>query len=210
LSRGGEAWTIPLLPSVDGPFPLLDRVRAIPALYTDDEREVYATLPNPEIDAGKLMHFALGMFWKASVHSWKSSSDTPHIDLGPYREFLRRYLLGEEALPDDVALVVSLDNAPVRLIGFVSPYKADGGDFEKHLCFVPGMLMALVTGYGAQEALNILSLNGSPTQNVQVEELSQLMRNVSRSVVKNARRTRKLDETNAEIEARGLGIRFGG
>jgi len=38
----------------------------------------------PEIDVEKLTHFALGIFWKAGVHSWKKNKN-----LGVYGQPLR-------------------------------------------------------------------------------------------------------------------------
>jgi len=43
----------------------------------------------PEIDVEKLTHFALGIFWKAGVHSWKKNKDEPMINLGVYGQPLR-------------------------------------------------------------------------------------------------------------------------
>jgi hypothetical protein len=209
LSRKGERWVIPLLPTVAGAFPLLDRVRTNAPVYSDEEREIFATALNRDVDAAKLIHFALGLFWKASVHSWNSDEAGPVVDLGEYREGVRRFLLEGEDLPPEIALVISLDNAPVRLIGFVEPYQGHGGDFTKFLCFVPGMLMALCIGQGAKHTLNLLSVTASEGQHIQVEELSKMVRNVSRSMTVNARYTEKLLKNRADIDAKGLGIRLG-
>lgn len=209
LSREGEGWVLPLLPKVASPFPLLDRTRLSAPIYSDEERKIFSTAASSDVDAAKLIHFSIGLFWKAAVHSWKGLESAPAIELGTYREALRLYLLGKSELPAEVALVISLDNAPVRLIGFVEPYRANGGDLAKFLCFVPGMLLALCVGTDAQDALNLLSVNASTGRNIQVEELSKKMRHVSRLMTANARRTKKLIENTAQIEAKGLGIRLG-
>ena len=209
LCQGGERWVLPLLPRVAGSFPLLDYTKTCLPIYSDEERAVFSTAANPNIDAAKLIHFAIGLFWKASVHSWRGKESEPAVPLGQHQEALRLYLLGQAELPADVALVISLDSAPVRLIGFIEPYRADGGEFSKFLCFVPGMLLALYTGAGAQDALNLLSVNASTHRNLQFEEISKRIRGLSRRMTANAYRTNKLIQNTAEIEAMGLGIRIG-
>ena len=114
-------------------FPLLDHTKTCALIYSDEEREIFSTAANPDIDTAKLIHFAIGLFWKASAHSWKSTESEPAIALGQYQEALRLYLLGQAQLPADVARVISLDNAPVRLIGFVEPYRAEGGEYTKFI-----------------------------------------------------------------------------
>ena len=162
---------------------MLDHTKTCAPIYSDEERKVFSTAANPNVDTAKLIHFAIGLFWKASAHSWRSKESEPAIALGQYQEALRLYLLGQAQLPADVALVISLDNAPVRLVGFVEPYRAEGGEFAKLLCFVPGMLLSLCVGHEAQKALNVLSVNASKDQNLQVEELSKKMRGLSRLMV---------------------------
>jgi hypothetical protein len=60
---------------------------------------VYLATQNPEIEVEKLTHFALGLFWKASVHSWRGDTTRPRIDLGPYSEEIRKWLRGQNAFP---------------------------------------------------------------------------------------------------------------
>lgn len=55
-----------------------------------------------------LAYFALSVFWRAAIHRWPDPEDptrTIKIELGPSNtELLRRYLLGEAALPPTVNL----------------------------------------------------------------------------------------------------------
>jgi len=49
----------------------------------------------------------LSVFWRASVHTWERNSEEPiSIDLGPYEEDLRQYLLGQTSFPANVVLHV--------------------------------------------------------------------------------------------------------
>ncbi len=95
LNVGGEQWLLPLLARIDQTFPLLGIVEKFPPHQVDGEWKGYAAFRNPEIEVDKLIHFAMGVYWKASVHSWTGSSREPRIELGPYREKVRTFLRGE-------------------------------------------------------------------------------------------------------------------
>src|SRR5919109_2834716 len=106
LNKGGENWLLPLLATVDGKFPLLDIIERLRPDVVDGELRVYAASRNPEIKIEKLIHFLMGVFWKASIHSWTGDSKTPRIELGPYRERVRIFLLGETGFPQNMGLVL--------------------------------------------------------------------------------------------------------
>lgn len=109
LSKGGETWVAPKLAWVDGRFPLFDLLEAAGGFSAAEEGEgLFYAGDNPEIDVGKTAHFALGIFWKASVHSWKGGKSEPMITLGPEQEEIRLWLRGEGPFPEHVALRLSV------------------------------------------------------------------------------------------------------
>jgi hypothetical protein len=46
----------------------------------------------------KLASYAMSILWRASVHDWNLVGLNPAINLGPYQEALRLFLLGGEFL----------------------------------------------------------------------------------------------------------------
>jgi hypothetical protein len=78
------------------------------------------------IDTDKLGYFALSVFWRAAVHTWKtsSSSTTTPIVLGEYEGPMRRYLLGETGFPPDVALIATVCTDPYSVKLFYMPAPA--------------------------------------------------------------------------------------
>ena len=208
LSRNGESWLLPLLPTLGGPFPLLDRLtKQSPVSYAT--LAVYASATNPEIDVPKLIHFAIGIFWKASVHSWFGGSDEPRIDLGDDAEALRLHLRGQADLPWNIARCLSVDSAPTRLLGMLDPYQCSNSDFKNFCFFIPGVFFQLLIGAGAQEALSANCIHASPRCPIIVEEVSKVVRGIMREKSAEARKTQKLLETTAEIEKRGLSVKLG-
>jgi hypothetical protein len=209
LSREGENWVLPLLPKLGGPFSLRDRLMKQPPIYQDGQKALYATANNPEIDVQKLIHFAVGVFFKASVHSWASDRTEPHIDLGADADVLRLFLLGQAGLPKHIALCVTIDSSSVILQAMIDPWRGSNLDYEHYFFYVPGMVAQLLIGDGVQESMMRNCINCNGIRPVLVEEVSKIIRDVTREQVASARKTKKLVDITAEIEARGLSIRLG-
>src|SRR5947209_15811189 len=69
LSTEGEAWLLPQVGRMDG-FPFYEILVKKQPFECEGDGALYAAADNSEIDVAKLTHFAMGMFWKASIHSW--------------------------------------------------------------------------------------------------------------------------------------------
>lgn len=100
FNKGGESWVLPLLARLETSFPLYDLLTKQAPSQVLDETKIYLAARNPEIQSGKLIHFAMGIFFKAAVHSWSGSKTEPWINLGPYTERLRTFVLGETPFPE--------------------------------------------------------------------------------------------------------------
>src|SRR5256885_5057970 len=103
ISSSGESWVLPRLATIDGKFPLVEILTSRPPEVVDDESTAYAAAKNPGIDVSKLLHFASSIFWKAAVHSWKGGQTEPQIELGPYADPLRRFVLKAGPFPTYMA-----------------------------------------------------------------------------------------------------------
>ncbi len=123
FNKKGETWVLPLLARLDAPFPLHDMLVKQAPYQTDGEIKIYATALNPEIQADKLIHFAMGIFFKAAVHRWSGTRTEMWINLGPYTEPLRRFLLGETVFPARMCLTAAVLPSPTRAIWYCQPYR---------------------------------------------------------------------------------------
>lgn len=125
-------------------------------------------------------------------------------------EALRLYVHGEADLPKTIALCVTVDSSPVVWQAMNEPYRAENClGFKRYVFYVPGVFFQLLIGEDVQDAMMANCINANPLRPVLVEGVSKPMRNTAREMLANARRTKKLEETTAEIEAKGLGIRLG-
>ena len=123
FSKNGEDYVMRLVTKRDGKFPLLDMLNAIPPTMKMPKWSTYSASQTPEIDRAKIAYFALSVFWRASVHTWEQESgEKVRIDLGgKYNEEIRRYLLGETAIPARASLLVAACTDEVSQKTFFTP-----------------------------------------------------------------------------------------
>lgn len=93
LNAKGERWVLPLLAKPNGKFPFFDLLLKRPPDCYVDGTAAFAASRNANIDVGSLSHFAIGVFWKASVHDWIKNNGNEQIRLGPMASYLGRICL---------------------------------------------------------------------------------------------------------------------
>lgn len=131
LREKGEDWMMPELAQFGGRFGFYDKLLAAPKLHDEPDFVSYVLEKVPGVRVADLVHFFMGVFWKASVHPWRKGRTDPWLDLGEYSESIRIFLLGETAFPASVALSVTVLPQPVALISFHQPYETIGSAAEK-------------------------------------------------------------------------------
>lgn len=187
LSRNGEDWLIPQLASFNATFPLYDLLQKVPPDLTDGTSGLYAASRNPEIDIAKLTHFAMGVFWKASVHSWQGGETAPLIQLGKYGESVRRFVCGECPFPEKMALIVGVVPPPVKTINLSFPYRGAAREYHNFLFFVLGVQFALFVGNAVSTELKRNCFASNPLHPILMsEKVSDGVMSVIRDVAANA------------------------
>jgi len=151
LNKGGETWTIPKLATMKKKFPLYDALLKGPVIELDESGGVYSATENRHIDIEKLSHFAMGIFWKASIHSWKGDEGKPLIDLGIHSEAIRLWLRAEEKFPHNLCLSIMLSKPGRALVAVTGPVETVESSGRNFLLYVPGIVFTLNSG----EALDL-------------------------------------------------------
>ena len=144
LNHEGEGWTLPMLMRKDRAFPLYEILAGATPEWAEPDMTLYSAAKIPAIDVAKLTHFAMGIFWKASVHNWAKQAGDPRIKLGPYSEVIRKYLRGETNFPDSMVLAIDVGDPAKAMILFSDP--VTGNDKSSHFFYVPGVLFSLMVG----------------------------------------------------------------
>lgn len=191
FSTNGEDWTLPLLATIDGKFPFFDLLQKVPPDLVDSDLMGYAVSRNPEIDIQKLTHFALGVFWKASVHPWSGKRTENHIELGRYGEEIRKFPRGEAPFPKYVALTVGVLPPPAKQIFFCQPYQGSVSEFHHFMFYVPGIAFALSVGKRIGDAKNNCFYS-NPLHPIVVADISGDIRSTIQSVTAKAHKSQRV------------------
>jgi hypothetical protein len=194
LNREGEHWLLPKLAFIDGRFPLMDILNSSSPLLQEPDLTVYAGSTNRRIEVGKLVHFALGVFWKASTHDWHIAHGTSLIGLGEYAERLRAFLKSEAAYPSDIVLSLTVLPPPKTLLGFYLPLETEPlAGFQEHFklfqFYVCGVLFILAVGSAINPELRTICLEANPQHLILVEDVSERVKEPFKSAENTAIKT---------------------
>jgi hypothetical protein len=140
-----------------------------------------------------LTHFALGIFWKAAVHSWSGSDTEPLIQLGPYEEKIRQFLLGG-AYPKNIALIVQVIPAPVKHITFNFPCTQMGSMPKYHWFYIPGVRFTLVVGQQIPDDMRMMCLYFHQEHPILLQDVSKDIGGAIKKMTVKARKSLKFQE----------------
>ena len=194
LNKGGETWLLPLLSRYNGPFPFYDLLTKFPPDIIAGDAAAYAAVKNSEIYSDKLIHFAMGVFWKAGVHSWSGSRTEPMIELGPYVEPIRTFLRGETRFPEHVALTIGVLPPPAQLISFHNPYRGSNSKWHNFLFYVSGIEFSLAVGKAVDDAVRENCFACNPARPIVVVDFSQDIKGIIKQVWANARKAKNVEK----------------
>jgi hypothetical protein len=151
FQKGGESWVLARRLMPDGKFPLRDMLKAAtPAQTARNGDIVYEAASIPGISPEQLVYFAASIFWRGAAADWKlPTGEYKRLGLAPpLLEALRKYLLGEQPFPSDVAILLHVSAAAEPIQTAFPPYPINGEGQGFHF-YVPGMLFTLLIGQGS-------------------------------------------------------------
>jgi hypothetical protein len=192
LNKGGESWLLGKVARMDAGFELYELLRECPPDAAENGTEIYATSRNPRIDAAKISHFAMGVFWKAAVYSWRGRVSEPLIELGKYREEARLFVAGETPFSEHMALTVCVVPPPVKAFGFTNPYRCDVKELHTFAFVLPGIMFLLRVGKCIHNDLKRICIGSNPLRPIVTSDLNAEIMNVFRDVSAGARKSRNV------------------
>ena len=133
----------------------------------------YACSRNRKIGFCKLTNFAVGVFWKASVHSWRKNKGGPMIQLGKYGEEFRRFLVGKGRFPKHATLVVGVSPPENAVIGFMMPHFRGVSMCHQFVFYVPGIIFVLQVGKQISDYERQLCFYSDPLHPIIVADLAK-------------------------------------
>jgi hypothetical protein len=152
FSRNGEAWVLGNMSRPEG-FPIQDTLAAAKPIQANENFAYYSSTAMPTINMAALVYFAMSIFWRASAHTWRNVSGVMDgIDLGPFEEPMRTFLLGG-AFPSDTVVLVSVWPTKDVLPAAYTPRRGRAPGYHCFNFLIPGMEFKLLTGKQIPEVL---------------------------------------------------------
>jgi len=153
LNKGGEKWTVANCWWSDDCFPLRAALETATPLHVNRKNRIrlYAGAGIVGVNISKLVHFAMGVFWRAAIHHWGpiAGHQPLKLELGPYEEQLRQFVLGECGFPRDVSLAVSVNSEtnPGANENVLFPFlRRRKSGFRQFMFAIPGITFQLFVG----------------------------------------------------------------
>ncbi len=150
FNSGGEDWVLKNVWRSDHDFPLQSALfSATPAFELSGTKAFSGRSVEPVLPE-RLSYFAASVFWRAAVRAWPIAGHTiPKLELGPYEDQLRQFLLNENSFPHGVALIVTVSSLTTagenRLVSF-PVFTQRRHAYRHHNFIVPGLRVEMLTG----------------------------------------------------------------
>ena len=194
LNKGGERWILPLFARLDGSFPFHDLLTKMAPAVVDGDAKLYAVAKNPDIDTEKLAHFAMGIFWKAAIHSWRGDETDPLIDLGMHTEPIRNYLQSKQPFPAEMLLKIGVLPTPVRHIAFNAPYQGSSVKWRNFIFYVLGIEFTLLIGKDLTKDQLAASFTGNSERPILLVNFERSVQDIAVDVMKKAHKAQNVEK----------------
>jgi hypothetical protein len=147
FNSGGERWILRNYLKPSGEFALRDALRAARPSDTLDTARIYPG-NTPGVDVDKLVYFATSLIWRVAVHDWSEKYGLgQRLDLGPYEEHLRNFLLGLKDFPDNGCMIVYVSDDDTPPAGATSPVRVRTDEnYFQYSFHIPGLMFFLLLG----------------------------------------------------------------
>jgi len=160
FSNEGEAWVLGNMARHEG-FKLQELISATNPIQANDTSAVYSSAAVPAINMDALVYFALSIFWRGSAHTWRGTSGPMQgIELGPFEEPIRCFLLGGK-FPENVVVLVSFWPTKNVLPAAYTPRRGRAPGCHCFNFVVPGLEFKLLTGKLIPDELRFMCSHAS-------------------------------------------------
>jgi hypothetical protein len=154
----GESWVHGQIATMAG-FPLLEPLKKHRPMFLESDMALFNVSAVFEWNCEALLHYGAGIFFKAGVHDWPAESGETKIELGPYLEPLRQFVLGEKDFPTgSMALALSIAGNMRPFLGYVPPVRVEDSVTHKYQYYVSGLMYTLFVGKTIPREMEKVSL----------------------------------------------------
>lgn len=195
LSKHGEDHVFRYTYRKSGKFQFQEILENLSPEYKIENSLVYSGNKIPKVKINHFVHFAAGVFWKASVGKWIFLGEKlKNNQLGnKYEEQLGRYLKGDCPFPENLVLTMSISNErePFPIVIFPRYEKRYG--YFQHRFYIPGIEFILWAGNLVPRTIKDISISHISGGAFFYEHLdnSPLIRTAKQFLNKNAEKLKK-------------------
>jgi len=162
FDKGGEAWVLDKLATLTA-FPLRDMVLAAPPVVDDPNIKGVYCDSILVFQTEQLVHLAMGIFWKATARSWNViDGPLPQLELGPYKEPIRQFVLGAIPFPQNIQLIAFLDSGTPPFVATTSPRRYRESECHMFGLYLNGLQYWLFVGKNARAQVGDSCLATAP------------------------------------------------
>jgi hypothetical protein len=162
LNANGEDWVLPQLSTLKA-FPLYERLTSIEPAIVEGDLAAYESFRVPDIRTDSLIHFGMGIFWKAAAHDWQTGHGTLRLEFGPYRDQIRTFLLGG-IFPMHAYLMINVVPPKFPTIAAYVPYHSRVQHHHHYSFYVPGVEFMLTLSRTTPEYLRAMCIASNPSR----------------------------------------------
>jgi hypothetical protein len=132
----------------NGSFRLREKLLSAIPEHAIGDLQVYAAANVAGVCRNSIVYFGASVFWRAAVHTWAvpMTSTSIRIDLRRYEDGLRRFLLDEGALPENIVMSVRVSSLDSLLEVATLPHSRTDSGYHVHDFTIPGVAFALLVG----------------------------------------------------------------
>jgi hypothetical protein len=143
----GENWVLSHSYRAPGKFKFKKILRSNDPMFSGPDGAIYAAGAIPELDMNQVIYFGASVFWRAAVHSWRRDNRIIALELGPYREPLRKFLYEDDPFPEHMVLHVWISSLDDHLCAVLNlPESGTKHGIHTHQFGIPGMTFELMVG----------------------------------------------------------------
>lgn len=194
FNSGGEMWMHPRISTLTD-FKLLDLFRGQTPLFAENGYKLYDGTKVPGLDCASLLHYGAGIFFKAAAHTWDFKGTPSSIDIGKYKEPLRKFLHDGVALPADVLISVGISGIKPQFIGFLPPVQMQDPEGVKYTFYISGVLYTLRLGDNLPDNHRKTAFSSPDLKLIfLIDDLSDVGRDMMKKLVGSPKTSRKLQE----------------
>ena len=175
FNTGGEDWILKNCWHSESDFTLRAALlETAPSPLSTPGFTIFEGVAAAANEPDKLAYFAASIFWRGAAHDWVFMRQKPkRLELGPYEEQLRSYLLGTGVFPEDAVLVVAISSGMERLRNMLITFpflKSREPGFRQYRFSIPGITFQLFLGKSIPFALRRLCSVRPPERHILMTE----------------------------------------